>query len=268
MKFPRSSILYLVLLMLATIGMTSSSLALASDLEKEKRWATQIEDSLFEGTPLYLYDGETKFLSIYTPAEDPRPIAAIILHGLGAHPDWPQVIHPLRSQLSERGWSTLSVQLPVLGNEATFSDYLPLLGDATPRLSAAIDFLKGKGYQKVALIAHSLGTDMTGAFLTSTQGTNHLASIAGYAAIGAGQGATRYLGELKLPVLDLYGEDDLPGVVKAAAAKRTASSHNGGFIQQQVPDADHFFDSHETQLVNSVAHWLEALEEPKKLTRP
>ena len=31
----------------------------------------------------------------------------ILVHGMGAHPDWPDVISPLRTRLTEIGWSTL-----------------------------------------------------------------------------------------------------------------------------------------------------------------
>jgi hypothetical protein len=37
---------------------------------------------------------------------------------MGAHPDWPEVIQPLHSGLPESGWTTLSVQMPILANDA------------------------------------------------------------------------------------------------------------------------------------------------------
>ena len=95
-----------------------------------------------------LQAGDLSFLGIYTESSgggDPPKGAAILVHGIGVHPDWPQVIHPLRVGLPERGWSTLSIQMPVLPNEAQSADYLPLLDGVAPRLDAAIDFSGASG---------------------------------------------------------------------------------------------------------------------------
>ena len=89
----------------------------ASDLAKEKRWAEQIVDAIFDGEPITLKDGELEFLAIYTPsATDNTVDAAIIMHGLGVHPDWDQVVRPLRTGLPAQGWTTLSLQMPILAN--------------------------------------------------------------------------------------------------------------------------------------------------------
>ena len=42
----------------------SSTALFASDLEKEKRWAEQISDSLFDGEAIELNDGTNDFLAI------------------------------------------------------------------------------------------------------------------------------------------------------------------------------------------------------------
>ena len=93
--------------------------SLASDTAKEKRWADQIVDTLMEGEAVWLQAGQTKFLGIYTEsATKPAKGAVIVLHGIGAHPDWTDVVHPLRVGLTEHGWTTLSLQMPILANEA------------------------------------------------------------------------------------------------------------------------------------------------------
>ena len=67
--------------------------ALASDLDKEKRWASQIVDFLMDGDAVYLYDGRSEFLALETPAEDgSTQRAAVIMHGTGVHPNWPTVV--------------------------------------------------------------------------------------------------------------------------------------------------------------------------------
>ena len=75
----------------------------ASDLEKERRWSEQIVDALLVGEAVQLDAGGTAFLGIYTEAsEGVGDRAVILLHGIGAHPDWPEIINPLRSELPVR----------------------------------------------------------------------------------------------------------------------------------------------------------------------
>ena len=75
----------------------------ASDLDKEKRWADQIVDSLIDGEAEYLKAGDVEFLAIYTEAEEPTGRAALVLHGIGVHPNWSQVVYPLRTGLPSLG---------------------------------------------------------------------------------------------------------------------------------------------------------------------
>lgn len=90
-------------------------LAHASDTAKEKRWADQVVDSLMVGDAEWLKVGKSKVLSLYTEhTAEKAQGAAIILHGVGVHPNWDQIIRPVRSQLPEYGWSTLSIQMPIL----------------------------------------------------------------------------------------------------------------------------------------------------------
>lgn len=61
---------------------------------KEKRWASQVEDGLMDGDVVWLSANKQQFMSLYTPSETNAKRAALIVHGLGAHPDWAQVIQP------------------------------------------------------------------------------------------------------------------------------------------------------------------------------
>ena len=103
----------------AAVALLLSMVAVASDVEKERRWADQIVDALIDGEAVWLRAGEHDFLGIYTEAEDAdSKHSAIILHGVGVHPDWQQVVYPLRARLPALGWRTLSLQMPVLPNDA------------------------------------------------------------------------------------------------------------------------------------------------------
>jgi len=54
-----------------------------------------------------------KFLGLETLEQTSEPQGAVLfLHGVDQHPDWPQVIKPLRTVLPESGWYTFSIMLP------------------------------------------------------------------------------------------------------------------------------------------------------------
>ena len=130
-------ILTLVTVLLLTLSFNSY----ASDLAKEKRWATQVVDAILDGEAVWLNDGKSEFLGIYTEAGEDEGRAVIVMHGTGIHPDWQQVIQPLRVGLTEHGWNTLSIQMPILANDADYSDYAPLYDEVAPRINAAIKYL-------------------------------------------------------------------------------------------------------------------------------
>jgi pimeloyl-ACP methyl ester carboxylesterase len=238
-----------------------STSLLASDVAKEKRWADQIIETLFEGEAEWLKAGTHEFLAIYTEAEDAESRqAAIILHGIGVHPDWPQVVYPLRTKLAELGWSTLSVQMPILSNDANTSDYYPLFEEVAPRLDASIRFLEGKGSKKIVLIGHSLGAAMATHYLAENK-----TPIRAFVGVGmtAGSGDPRMdnaesLKRIHIPVLDIYGSNDLRGVVDYSSNRASAAkmADNPSYRQVEVEEADHFFDGKEQELVDTVNSWL------------
>ena len=236
----------------------------ASDAEKEKRWADQIADSIMVGDAEWLKAGKNKIFSIYTENTTEKAVGgAIILHGSGVHPNWDQVVRPLRSQLPDFGWSTLSLQLPVLANDAEYKEYIPLFKDVTPRIKAGVKFLKSKGIQNIVIIAHSLGSGMAGYYMAN----NPDSSIRALVAIGvsgvmykgdSGVGYLTSLKTIKVPVLDIYGSNDLPQVLKGEKVKASTArkAGNKNYTQVKVIGANHFFDNKEDVLVKRVRGWL------------
>ena len=249
-------------LLFLIILLVPSSLLYASDRDKEKRWASQIEDALLDGEAVYLNDGEAKFLAIDTRADEPKNTAVIILHGIGIHPDWETVIHPLRVGLAEKGWNTLSLQMPVLANDATGEDYQPLMKEVPARIDAGIRYLFNNGAKKVVIVAHSLGSHMASYYLAHKKAYKEAQTetpIIGFIGIGMGPGTIPYLQKIKLPVVDIYGSNDLPGVVVSAEKRRQAASLSKHYTQIKVPEANHFFEEQDDDLVTTVASTLETL---------
>ena len=255
----------LLSLLVFLLSFSIVSPAQASDMEKEKRWSDQIVDSLLVGDAEWLEADGQKFLAIYTPDLSGKlKGGVIILHGIGVHPNWADVIYPLRTELPNYGWATLSIQMPILPNEAELKDYVPLIKEAAPRIKAAQAFLKSKEVTPVVLIAHSLGATMASATLAEAGAMG----FAGFGAIGMGTSSldpqldtTAQIAKLKLPVLDMFGSRDLDTVL-ASTAPRAAAARKAGnqnYRQIEIEGADHFFVGLEDELVTRVRGWLEQL---------
>jgi len=234
--------------------------AQASDLAREKRLKDQIIDGILDGEPQMLVADGHEFLSIYTEADEPRG-AALILHGRGYHPNWQDVVNPLRVGLAELGWNTLSIQLPVLEKEAKFYDYVPIFDEALPRIDAAIDFLEQQGNDKIILIAHSCGVHMAMHYIRKTGEARFDALV------GIGMGATDYrqpmrqpfpLAQMQKPILDVYGGDDYPAVQRLAGIRAQQMQDEGNVLSQQivVPEANHYFTDMGEPLLEVVGEWM------------
>ncbi|HHJ34457.1 MAG TPA: alpha/beta fold hydrolase [Gammaproteobacteria bacterium] len=234
--------------------------AMASDLAKEKRWAEQVVDSLLDGEAVWLDDGSESFLGIYTEAVENKNRAVIVMHGTGIHPDWQQVIQPLRVGLSEYNWNTLSIQMPILANDAVYAEYAPLYDEVAPRIDAAIRYLHDHGSQEIVLVGHSQGSAMAAYYLATSK-----QDIKAFVAIGLASSkrdprmnSLNSLKEITIPILDLYGTEDLQGIIRSAGLRVDAvrDAGNKNYTQRQMM-GNHFFDGQETMLVEAVASWLE-----------
>lgn len=253
-------------LLLFSVLLTQTALA-KPDLEREKRLSSEIVDSIVIGDAVDLEANGNTFLGILTEAEtDEAKGAVIILHGRGFHPAWPAVIQPLRTQLPEQGWATLSIQMPVLGKEAKYYDYVPIFPNAHARIDAAIANLREEGYKKIIVLAHSCGAHMAMDYVSKNGDKNFDAYI------GVGMGATDYkqpmkqpfpLPAMKVPLLDIYGENDFPAVLRMAADRKAMlkKAGNAKSTQHMIKDADHYFGkpAHVEALVPAVVDWLNTL---------
>lgn len=237
--------------------------ALASDRDKEKRWAEQIVDFLVVGEAVWLQGRDGEFLGLYTEtAAEPAKGAAIVVHGLGAHPDWQDVVAPLRVGLPEQGWTTLSIQMPILANDAEPAQYGPLFAEVPARLDAAVRHLQAQGHRNIVLVAHSLGTAMSASYLAGE--SEHGNDIRAFVGIGMRDrhgndrrmDTAAFLRQIQAPMLDLYGDQDKEAV-DSAPARLQAGERQGTYEQRQVPGTDHFFRGESDRLVETVAAWLE-----------
>ena len=227
----------------------------AQDWEREARWAKQIVPAVLVGEVVWLQQKteDHKFLALYTEAEKPRG-ALIIAHGRGWSPDY-ELYGVIRTKLADAGYTTLSIQLPVLGGGAKVGDYLPTYPDAADRLEVATDFLLAKGFKNIAIVSHSLGASMANQYLINARKATN---IKAWAFIGIINGLEEMF-RIKIPVLDIYGGKDWEITMVGSAERLKQIAKNPGSKQVVVPDALHFFEGREDDLVREVVTWLDGL---------
>lgn len=257
------------LLALALGVAIASPTVCASDLAREERLMNQSIDAIFDGDPVMLESEGHEFFSVWTESQaEVTRGSVLILHGRGLHPDWENVIRPLRVGLTEDGWNTLAIQMPVLESGAKYYDYEPVFSEAHPRIEAALGFIREQAEGPIVLVAHSCGAHMAMDWVRSG-GSGGSGEFDAY--VGIGMGATDYrqsmrqpfpLDRLSVPVLDVYGSADYPAVLRMAPERLElirAAGHPRS-AQQVIEGANHYMHERNDRLVDVVAGWLGGLE--------
>ena len=257
-----------LIVLIFVFSRTFAFTAQATDSAKEKRIAAQISDFLLNGKIHWLNTNKERFLSIYT-ATDKEPAGAIIfLHGRGMHPDWPQVIQPLRNLFPSKGWATLSLQMPVLQHDASDIEYLSTFQEVPARIQAALDFLNNKGISNIVLIGHNLGANMATHYLVN----HHDPRIKAFVGIGmkgklqpakyAPLDNVASILQMQIPVLDIYGSKSTHAILASvdrrafaiAAYQSSITTRHSRIIK--INNANHFFQGYEDELVNVIKKWI------------
>lgn len=245
------------MLMGGVLAVAMISMASASDLEKEQRWRDEVEDLIMDGESVDLMvDGRAVF-SIFTEAAEASDKGIIVVHGTGIHPNWEQVVQPIRVRMTQHGWHTLAIQMPILHNGAEYHEYAAIYPEVPARLRAAETFMQEKGIKTLLIVAHSQGATMSSYFLS-----RNASDAAGFLAIGmnanqkdADINSAESLKRINIPVLDLYGSDDLQAVLETAQRRKQGGAHNAGYRQQVIEGANHFFDGMNDELLSAVVAW-------------
>ncbi len=270
MRFFSDSIpIFIGAILAACLGVASiaSGAEITPDYAREQRLIEEAEAGLFDGEIIYFPAAGRDIFSLLSEPDEPVIDGVVLLlHGRGFHPDWPQVVGPLREGLTDLGIPTFSVQMPVLAKDAKYYEYLEIIPESYPRIQGAIDYLRNQGYSWIAVVAHSCSVHMTMSWIKEFGD----AGIDAYA--GIGMGATDFrqpmlepfpFERISVPMLDLFGSEDYPAVIKAAPDRIAAIEAAGNTQSAQViiDGADHFFEDYEEQLVSAVAEWVTSLRD-------
>jgi len=240
-------------LLLAFIFLASA--AAAQDYEREKRWAAEIVPNLVVGDAVQLkLPSGREFLGLYAESKPARN-AVLLVHGIGVHPDH-GVIGSLRASLADLGYATLSIQMPVQRSNAVADEYFPaLFPEAAARIQAGAEWLAQKGYARPVLLSHSMGSWMSNVYFERTS----YAPFAAWVCLGR-SGAFGRMGGAQLPVLDVYGEQDLPNVLGARWRRHLTLDGIPGSKQVMVAAADHHYTGREKELAAEIRAFLATIK--------
>jgi len=233
------------------------------DYDRERRIAEQIVPGIFDGEAVWLEANHREFLAIHIPTENSRG-ALVLLHGRDVSPEEQNLIGPLRVGLSEQGWTTLALQLPVLEKGKTYYDYLPVMRYSHQRIESAIAFLKSRGEKRIILVSHSCGAHMTNDWLNNVGAEG----IDGYVAIGLG--ATDIgqwlktpfpIANINVPVLDISGSEEFPRPLAMIPDRVEMLKLNGhpDSIQISVEGANHYFTDYGDIATEVIGSWLDSV---------
>lgn len=190
-------------------------------------------------------------------------MAVVLAHGRGEGPDG-KVVGPLRKAIhNELGFTTLSLQMPVLPGR-DFRIYAPAFPDAYKTLQTAIDFLtKEQGVTRIYLLGYSMGARMTTSFLATQP--HH--AVIGFIGVGLLQGggdpldANQNLLRVRLPILDVYA-DNTPLDLRSAENRKSLAS--GNYTQVRMEGAEHSFQGYDAKLAEAIIAWIRVQEQKRQ----
>ena len=242
-----------------------ASAASASDYEREARFADLVKSELVVGDALTLspLPGSPAkfrpFLALYAKGKSDLP-ALVLAHGVGNHPD-ESLTGSLRQRLFDMGYTTLAIQMPIAAKEATVDNYYPaLFPEASSRLQAASAWLKAKGHGKIVLVSYTMGSWMANVYLDQQAVRDNFNAYQAWVCISLTGGYSSAVRNYPLPVLDLYGEQDIPVTVSAAwrraGSLRLAAT---GSRQVMIAGADAQWRGKEQAAADAIVEFLRTL---------
>lgn len=239
--------------------------SVASDEKREAEIAADVQKTLNLGHAVWLEADKKKFLGLLTDtAKNPRSGMVILLHDAGGHPNQQAVIKNLRAFFPQHRWATLSIQLPVHEASAPVQDYYSLFPDAKNRLTAAIEFAKNEKAEQIAVVGYGLGGLMATYALSDTKNENVAALVTISLPVPETTENTaqtlQFIPKITQPMLDIFGEQDMPDVVRNARDRAVAGKINPHYRQVQIDHEGHFFLHDDDVLVKRIYSWLNSAE--------
>lgn len=237
------------------------SAAFGSDYRYEKQRSEAIAESIRVGDPVWLKQLERSFLSIFLEAETTGVQGAVlIIPGITEHPDSNGLVRSLRTSFPAKGWTSMTVQMPVRHPGDPFESYLSLVKGSGIRIRSAIDFLITKKVENVVLIGHGLGALMCVDYLKDNKKPGIAAAVFISVPVPGNKSDAdallKTLEKIEVPVLDIYASRDLDIVTQSAGLRRQSMKKNESFRQSVIEGAKHRFQNETDLLFKRVYSWM------------
>lgn len=232
-------------------------------MDQEGLYAEELKQRVKTGKLEQLDAGGKKFVAIFQEQTVKKTNGAvIILHDRMQHPDWREVINPVRSYLPLYGWSTLSIQAPLLELDKPIREYEKILDPASTRIISAIQYLKSRGVKRIILLGYGMGAIMAMDYLARAS-QNDISSVVTISMTSKPKiprmDTTAVLQKLKLPVLDIVATLDRKDVIKAAELRYRIRDRFQNFRQIRIDAADHDYAEQGDILGKRILSWLSQL---------
>jgi triacylglycerol esterase/lipase EstA (alpha/beta hydrolase family) len=231
-----------------SVVFATSAFAQHSDYAREKRFAQEVSAQLLVGDIVQISHAANSaqrelpsFMAVYAIGKTQRP-AIVLAHGVGMHPD-DGLTGQLRQRLNDLGYTTLAIQMPIAAREAQLEDYFPkLFPEASARLHSAAQWLRDKGHTRIALVSHTMGAWMANVYFDEQLkrgGDSKASAYQAWVCISLTGGYSNATRNYPFPILDLYGEQDIPITVSSAGRRAgTMRLAAEGSAQVKIEGAD------------------------------
>ncbi|NOY62596.1 MAG: DUF3530 family protein [Gammaproteobacteria bacterium] len=281
----RSNVIVVLLIAVLTLTTTAQAEEGKTKTSTPKAPPQRLMEADDPGVAQWLSVNEQQIVAIYTEEQAGRNFGGVIIIGDAAmHPNWPDVIAPLRRGLPEAGWATLSIASPDIVADTKKQGEL-LTQPITAYINAAVQLFQSKRIQNIAVIGYGLGANLIATYLSQNRSKQVIAFVAislDGRKIPDTLLSAPFLKNISIPILDIYGSNDFRRVIQKAHSRANsiskARNRNEGalavstgvlahtsvesknsditFRQLKVAGADHFFTGLEPVLVRRIGGWL------------
>jgi hypothetical protein len=248
----------IIILCLTLPSIIHSTSLYSPDKSRELMIYEQNLNEIFDGEHQYIgYKyGKFSILEIYEESYD---VAILYLHGRGLNPNEQNLAYPVRVGMSD-SYNTYSLQLPVLKKQSTYLEYTKIFYDSDERISSAIKHIFDKN-KKVIIIAHSCGVHMLMSYIKNKNLSKDISSLVliGSGAVDKGEKIIYQYpyDKIKVPILDLYGENDFDLVLKKSVERNEYIKKNNTKSQQiKIKSSNHYHADNSNQVITFVKKWL------------
>ena len=248
--------------LLLSIILISCQAEIVPDYDREQNIKDQILDYIIDADLVTLQSSIGNEFILMENLNSNSSTSILLLHGRGSHPDEPNIMNPLRTNLDMT--SIYSLQLPVLSKGKTYREYSSIFKYSTNRIQQAINYIVDNNNNDIIIIAHSCGVHMLMDYIEKFS-TNYITAVI---LIGAGavdkneSMAEPYPYEsIKIPVLNIYGENDHGSVLHNALIfnEFTQTTFHKKSEQIKIIGSNHDHIDNQKILLDIVKKWLKSL---------